>query len=79
MSFKRVLWDELAERQRLVLTLFYISGQVCDQCHPSNPDNEDSLQTRAAIKEKPVNSAFAYGECHKMHDVLQGSLLEEEG
>lgn len=79
VSFKHVLWGELAGRQRLVLTLFCISGQVRDQCHPSNPDNKDSLQTRAATKEEPVNSAYAHGECHKMHDVLQGSLLEEEG
>lgn len=61
-----------------VLTVFRISGQVCDQCYSPNPDNEDSLQTRTATKEKPVNSAFAYGMCHKMHDVLQGSLLGEE-
>lgn len=62
-----------------VLTVFYISGKVCDQCYPSNPDNKDSLQTRTATKEKPVNSAFAYGVCHKMYGVLQGSLLGEEG
>lgn len=62
-----------------VLTAFYVSGQVCDQCYPSDPDNEDSLQTRTAAKEEPVNSAFAYGVCHKMHGVLQGSLLGEKG
>lgn len=62
-----------------VQTVFYVSGQVCDQRYPSHPDNEDSLQTRTAAKEKPVNSAFAYGVCHKMHDVLQGSLLGKEG
>lgn len=62
-----------------VLTVFYISVQVCDQCYPTNPDDKDSLQTRTAIKKKPVNSAFAYGVCHKMHDVLQGGLLGEEG
>lgn len=62
-----------------LLTVFYLSGQVCNLCYPSYPDNKDSLQTRTATKEKPVNSAFAYGICHKMHDVLQGSLLAEEG
>lgn len=61
-----------------LLTVVYFSGQVCDQCYPSYPDNEDPLQPRTATKEKPVNSAYAYGVCHKMHDVLQGSLLGEE-
>lgn len=62
-----------------VLTVFYVSGKVCDQCYPSDTDNKDSLQTRTATEEKPVNSAFAYGLCHKMYGVLQGSLLGEEG